>query len=721
MRTRRLPALALSLWWASAWLAAQIPHVTPPGDTVGSALVVGLSKYQRSRPLLPSLIYGRQAAQALSQRLASDTGGTDSREIRLLTDEKATASAIDSELRGLLRKPGAAGAILFYFSGYASYDPKRGLLLLPYDVDPRPEHRVESSLPLKDLEELVSFQTRGPQLVVLMDVTLLGRPAPTNPASPQGSEPGQWVPSLLGKSADANRERMPLLAGIRKLPDLEGDEGPSDDHGLFTYYLLEGLNGQADRSPAGNADRKVTLQEVFRYLQLVYKGGKGRQGLWTNARPGPKVTLGLVPETPGGGGSGRDGPSVISFPEREAEPIGASSAWRLQALLRRNHGASGAIPKRSPSPSAEKEVETAVGRRTIPTETNQEKRAPTRPRDQAPAEPHRLRTTQKEPPRQIAAATGTAQPSTPATPPLLTRENPKETPPESGEPKRKEPPASPEPQGKDEDEPLSAGDLEPSLQDLVAVPSRRKDAQGNRIRRGADPQTGLPLEVETRIGGVLMVLVTNINVVGQEALGTNAFYLGKYEVTNLQLESSRPFHKDARAAKYKATLVSDQDDTPAVLIAPHEAEGFCRWLSGKYKRSFRLPSASEWREVYQKDGGELKSRKAEEWVAAGNFADQTAGIFFHLSWASRFSDGYPTTSRVGKYRAKTPGLYDLDGNVAEWCRTEDVSSANLKTSSYLYLGGSWFSRPGGTRRPEHAGGISKTIGFRVALPIPKRH
>ncbi len=71
---------------------------------------------------------------------------------------------------------------------------------------------------------------------------------------------------------------------------------------------------------------------------------------------------------------------------------------------------------------------------------------------------------------------------------------------------------------------------------------------------------------------------------------------------------------------------------------------------------------------------------------AGNFADESARKAFpKLKVISGYRDGYSTTSPVGIYRPLKNGIYDLSGNVWEWC--EDLYPGDQE--SRVLRGGSW--------------------------------
>jgi formylglycine-generating enzyme required for sulfatase activity len=147
----------------------------------------------------------------------------------------------------------------------------------------------------------------------------------------------------------------------------------------------------------------------------------------------------------------------------------------------------------------------------------------------------------------------------------------------------------------------------------------------------------------------------------------------------------------------------------------HDAEAYARWLSGKTGNRYRLPSEAEWE--YAARGG-VPARRF--WGDDANFGRGFANVA-DLSLAREWSmmdspeqffpwdDGFPFTSPVGLYKPNPFGLYDMLGNVAEWCADcwhDDYRGAPNDGTAWLtdgkqlmgvLRGGSWFIPPWGVR------------------------
>ena len=147
----------------------------------------------------------------------------------------------------------------------------------------------------------------------------------------------------------------------------------------------------------------------------------------------------------------------------------------------------------------------------------------------------------------------------------------------------------------------------------------------------------------------------------------DAFYIDKYEVTLGQ------YNQFVRTTRYKELLngnyrYSPTDQHPVVGVSWHDAVAYAKW-AGK-----RLPTEAEWEKAAR--GGLVGER--HPWGDAAvdgtqcNFADKDLSRIWQDRWGDDWtdknvSDGYAYTAPVGSYPANGYGLYDMAGNVWEWC------------------------------------------------------
>jgi formylglycine-generating enzyme required for sulfatase activity len=198
------------------------------------------------------------------------------------------------------------------------------------------------------------------------------------------------------------------------------------------------------------------------------------------------------------------------------------------------------------------------------------------------------------------------------------------------------------------------------------------------------------------------------------------FYISLTEITNAQ------YGRFVKATGYKKPLYwLDQNlngpNQPVVGVSWHDAAAFCRWLTKVTGAPHELPTENQW-EVAARGG--LVSQPYP-W---GDAAPDAGGVFranFHTSLPG--AAGFRFTAPVGSFPANGYGLFDMAGNVSEWCQDRYVP---LRTGGpfkpgvlRLLKGGSWLSGPRDLRPaarqsapPLYADGY---IGFRVVrLPLP---
>ena len=131
---------------------------------------------------------------------------------------------------------------------------------------------------------------------------------------------------------------------------------------------------------------------------------------------------------------------------------------------------------------------------------------------------------------------------------------------------------------------------------------------------------------------------------------SKSFRMGVTEVTNAQYELFCPEHKLLRG-KYG---FSTEDDDAVVFVSYDDAVSFCKWLSDKEGKIYRLPTEAEW---------EYACR---------------AGSYFNFYMDDKLPKVYqknqviapklkPVSLKVAQTPANKWGLYDMCGNVEEWC------------------------------------------------------
>ena len=121
------------------------------------------------------------------------------------------------------------------------------------------------------------------------------------------------------------------------------------------------------------------------------------------------------------------------------------------------------------------------------------------------------------------------------------------------------------------------------------------------------------------------------------------YFIGRYEVTQAQWD----IVMDGRPSHFAG------DSLPVEQVSWDDAQQFCAMLSQITGRRFRLPTEAEWE--YAARGGD----RSQGYTFAGSNDRED------VAWYCVNSGG--CTHRVGQRQPNELGLYDMSGNVAEWC------------------------------------------------------
>ena len=182
-------------------------------------------------------------------------------------------------------------------------------------------------------------------------------------------------------------------------------------------------------------------------------------------------------------------------------------------------------------------------------------------------------------------------------------------------------------------------------------------------------------------------------------------------------------------ASWRKVGFQQTDTHPVVCVSWDDATAFCTWLKGKTGRSVQLPTESQW-EYACRAGTTTRfsfGDSDDDLHKHANYCDRSCTL--DLPWKDKdHDDGYGFTSPAGSYKANAWGLYDMHGNVWEWCADWYADSyANADTrdpkgpahgSARVLRGGSWNDIPQGCRAAVRGGdspGGRLYFGFRVVV------
>jgi formylglycine-generating enzyme required for sulfatase activity len=209
----------------------------------------------------------------------------------------------------------------------------------------------------------------------------------------------------------------------------------------------------------------------------------------------------------------------------------------------------------------------------------------------------------------------------------------------------------------------------------------------------------------------------------QHAVELQPFFIGKYPVTQAQWQAV------ARMPRIKYELLMSPShfkgaQYPVESVSWMEAVEFCDRLSAYTGRAYRLPSEAEW-EYACRAGSKTPFHFGDTLTSAvANYGST------HTYAAETGKDYRQSTMSVGSFSPNAFGLYDMHGNVWEWCADHWHVNYQLAPSNgsawtdngdpelRSLRGGAWPDHPANLRSTHRAGylatGLNRIIGFRVS-------
>ena len=185
---------------------------------------------------------------------------------------------------------------------------------------------------------------------------------------------------------------------------------------------------------------------------------------------------------------------------------------------------------------------------------------------------------------------------------------------------------------------------------------------------------------------------------------TNDYYMGKYEVTQNLWKAVM----GRNPSKFKG------DDLPVEKVSWDDCQEFISKLNSMTGRKFRLPTEAEWE--YAARGG--KKSRGYQYSGSSKMSE--------VAWYTANSGS--KTHPVGKKQANELGLYDMTGNVLEWCQDwygfYVSSSQTNPTGAFsgffrVFRGGSWYGNAGNCRSScrdsYNPGNRNFDLGLRLVL------
>ncbi len=251
---------------------------TAPGIPRGYALVVGVANY-KNLPANFQLHYPERDAEAMYSILISPEGGNFPPEnVHKLVGAGATLEALRRELEVWL--PSVAqepDRVVIYFAGHGFVFEGKPYLA---PADFRADNVAGTGYPMQTLAEVISSKIKAKWKVLLTDSCHSGAITP---------EDNQQINRSL---LDLTRSLFSLTASRDREQSFESPDW-GGGHGIFTYYVVRGLEGSADE----NRDGMVTADELAEYVRRNVREATGGRQNPTSDRSSfdPSMLLAYIP------------------------------------------------------------------------------------------------------------------------------------------------------------------------------------------------------------------------------------------------------------------------------------------------------------------------------------------------------------------------------------------------------------------------------------------
>lgn len=221
------------------------------------AMIMGISTYKYVKPLS----FADKDAEMFRDYLKSPGGGKLSEDnIYTLLNEQATlANFYTKGFNWLKVKKLQKGDRLFiYLAGHGDAIDEEQFFYLTYDCNPagdKNNYLVGGAVQLYNLKLKIAKETaKGVEVYFIMDACRSGE-------LPGGIEGQGFLNSAISEKRVGEIIMLATGAGQESLEDVTIGNG----HGLFTYYLVDGLSGMADSM--GTADNQITVEEIRKYVE----------------------------------------------------------------------------------------------------------------------------------------------------------------------------------------------------------------------------------------------------------------------------------------------------------------------------------------------------------------------------------------------------------------------------------------------------------------------
>jgi hypothetical protein len=265
--SRKLSATSLA---GVGGVGGGISHARKPGEPQRWAVVVGVSEY--ANPGIPSLKYADKDADAFANFLRRpEGGGYDNEHMRVLTNKDATLANVRDALVNFLSNAIDMDLVVIYFAGHGAPEPARPTLLYLLTNDSDPNVLGTTAFPMWQIQDYLARYISAKRILVFTDACHSGGISVNYATRGVGATEQNLINQYL---ADLSKSKEGTLVFTASAAGEVSQELPEFAHGVFTYYMLEAMQGKADY----NNDYTVTVNELMQYTEeQVKRKTKGAQ------------------------------------------------------------------------------------------------------------------------------------------------------------------------------------------------------------------------------------------------------------------------------------------------------------------------------------------------------------------------------------------------------------------------------------------------------------
>ncbi|HKE22278.1 MAG TPA: caspase family protein [Bryobacteraceae bacterium] len=249
------------------------------------AVVIGISKYDNVPPQAQLHFADRDAQEFAAFLRSPSGGGFPSDHIQLLLNERATLPAVRTALGTWLPRSAERDDLVYvFFAGHGVAEGDHDGYLLARDSDP--QNLYATALSISELDRIVSQRLRARNVVLIADACHAGNLGWASRGSADEVLVSRYL-TEIGRSGEGILRLLASRADERSYEDQQWGGG----HGAFTYSLLEGLRGQADR----DHDGIVRAGELIEYVSsMVPQQTKALQHPQAAGHIDPAMALAIV-------------------------------------------------------------------------------------------------------------------------------------------------------------------------------------------------------------------------------------------------------------------------------------------------------------------------------------------------------------------------------------------------------------------------------------------